>query len=374
MKTFTNKMICFLSLLAGMTANAREGGISAGGGGLQESDRLSVQEVSSLIRDSRWSLLMYFNYASFMADSQTRPHQTKIYSGPVNIIQMLSTVEIEIKQSTPCIDGLGNKLTAEATLPNHVCISASELSAQLIPETAQKEVIALLAHELSHLLGMNEAEAKALQKEVKARAYPYFSPDVEGFVNYGLASWQISQERTFILAAKAAHMKKIEQLRKAIPTKYKSTDLTQVSIFMTTALKEGADQNPPRESVFKSALLHPELQKLATRVSLESAVTNLYLEAVANRNTSYDQLFGTKKSMSLKEVCNKMPAIKICAFHIGEDYKNTLVVRKIQKLTDYRASLTVVIEGLQILAETIANPANLDLQTRFQNITIASPL
>lgn len=84
-----------------------------------------------------------------------------------DILSMKQTFlnELEIKEDGPCYDFAGNPKPASVTEFNllaTVCISASEI-AKLPKASLRENVTALLAHEVSHLLGYDEPEAEELQ-------------------------------------------------------------------------------------------------------------------------------------------------------------------------------------------------------------------
>ncbi len=143
----------------------QEGGITGGGGGTLPANPIAVYEVFEVIEDAKRNLRLYFNYERQYRQDNPGSYQ-KFFFGKETVATQLEKVDLEVLKDKPCKDKNGNDVDASviASRPNTICLSASRVAPKLIKETAQKEILALLIHELTHFLGATEAEAVAAQQ------------------------------------------------------------------------------------------------------------------------------------------------------------------------------------------------------------------
>lgn len=145
-----------------------EGGISAGGGGTLPADPISVYEVLRAIDQAKLILRMSFNYQRHFPPREELFRSDKFMYGEKNLATQLEITDLEVLEDRPCKNKFGRDVDASiyASRPNTICLSAFRIAPKLIKEIATKEILALIAHELSHFLGANEAEAVEVQKAV----------------------------------------------------------------------------------------------------------------------------------------------------------------------------------------------------------------
>lgn len=145
-----------------------DGGISAGGGGTLPADPISVHDVVEVVDSAKRTLRLFFNYVRQYNHSDLKLESYKYFFGPENVASVLEKTDIEILQDKACKNKLGKDVDASvhASRPNTICISAFRIAPKLIEENANKEILALLVHELSHFLGSTEKEAQELQRLV----------------------------------------------------------------------------------------------------------------------------------------------------------------------------------------------------------------
>ncbi len=144
------------------------GGIDGGGGGTTPANPISITQVFATIRtDAKSSLRLYFRNLERRSHFQNvPPYNAKLFGGAKTILDVLESTDIEVPDSKPCYDAFGNEVdgSVHSTKPNAICISAFRIAPKLILERAIPEILALIAHELSHVLGTTEAEAEAFQR------------------------------------------------------------------------------------------------------------------------------------------------------------------------------------------------------------------
>jgi len=142
-----------------------EGGISGGGGGMLPADPLHVFEVFQILDDAKSQLRLIINNRRRFKEME-KGGWSKFYFGKENLATQLEKTDLEILADKPCKDKFGNDVDASihASRPNTICFSAFRVAPKVIKENANKEIMALLIHELSHFLGATEPEAQELQK------------------------------------------------------------------------------------------------------------------------------------------------------------------------------------------------------------------
>ncbi len=143
-----------------------EGGISAGGGGTLPANPIGIHKVFDIMDTAKSMLRMYLNYERQFPELSTITVKDKYFFGTENLATQLEKTDIEILADKPCKNKFGKDVDASihASRPNTICLSAFRVAPKLIKETAQKEILALLVHELSHFLGSTEQEAIDIQR------------------------------------------------------------------------------------------------------------------------------------------------------------------------------------------------------------------
>ncbi len=147
-------------------ATTNEGGISAGGGGTLPAHPIYPFRVTQILAESQRQLRLYFNFIRKYNREYKTDLDQKFFFGDLNLATQLEKTSIEILEDKPCLDRNGHEVDASivATRPNTICFSAYRVAPKLVEEIANKEIVALLVHELSHFLGSTEDEAVQLQQ------------------------------------------------------------------------------------------------------------------------------------------------------------------------------------------------------------------
>lgn len=161
-------IILSLSLVA--TAPAFAGGISGGGGGTTNPRPVAPAAVEeAVVRYGGPALLSWLKGAENAyvrsSDQENHPYR-KLFAGEKTIYQVVAETKVELRFSRPCLDQNGQPWDGSmyADTPGAVCLSPFTMAPKLGATNVKDETLALLLHELSHLLGTTEEEADAIQE------------------------------------------------------------------------------------------------------------------------------------------------------------------------------------------------------------------
>lgn len=179
-----------------------EGGVNGGGGGTLPAVPISTYEVRKVIQTAKSELNVFIKGQMYsLSIKNPSALEAKLYLSSPNIWDVLHTTDIELLNDQPCKDAQGNDVdgSVHASKPNTICISAFRIAPKLIKERAQTEILALILHELSHLLGANETEAQAYQKDAAWHLSPSDSlPHLSGEAMIEKAQTSIEEVGTLL--------------------------------------------------------------------------------------------------------------------------------------------------------------------------------
>jgi hypothetical protein len=166
--------ILSLFLLFALATEARpiNGGVSDGGGGSVGSSAVTPEQIAQAVPPlAHWILpWLYRQQAQFQtlspADQKDSTVAKLFPAHGDDILVLIPKISFELRLSGPCFDA--NHTPKEGSIfaknKNQICLSPFLLSQNLNSSDVAAETAALMIHELSHLLGTNEAEAVAIQK------------------------------------------------------------------------------------------------------------------------------------------------------------------------------------------------------------------
>lgn len=158
--------IFLLSLIAALPT-AFAGGFSGGGGNVKPGQPISKEEAIRAIEQNRRYVLFYFNAREQFLKSggEWTALDRKLFGATPTVLDRAAVIRVTVEKDGPCFDGKGNAVdgSAVATEPQSICISAARLAEKVDRQSFQTQVVALMIHEYSHLVGLNEREANALQ-------------------------------------------------------------------------------------------------------------------------------------------------------------------------------------------------------------------
>jgi hypothetical protein len=169
-------LLLFLMVPSFAFAQGSEG---TGGGnaiGSNNSDRI---QMKLLIENSKRPLVFVFRRLEIFsqngraADSPQAPDSVPIWTAAKKIFAGSKTIYDVIREakfvfpSGPCFDSVRNERDASAVDAPTFCFSVDRLAKHITSDAMQMELMALIAHELSHALGTDEVEATMIQWMVK---------------------------------------------------------------------------------------------------------------------------------------------------------------------------------------------------------------
>jgi hypothetical protein len=185
-QTLQKILLAFLTLtFLSQNVLAREEGGESTGGGNAKSDLISKEEILEIARKSKLTIYFYLQGAEARFQSLTsakaRALHAPLFPPNRDPFQVLAKMEIDAIQEQPCYNEKREEKDASANAKTgRVCLSLDRLSKRISRSVGEQEVLALLVHEFSHLLGaFDEPPAEALQEDFRRRfqadqvLYPY---------------------------------------------------------------------------------------------------------------------------------------------------------------------------------------------------------
>ena len=147
------------------------GVVSGGGGSTLPPQPVADSALLTAISQSRMTIDVFLKGIERFRVLASNPNQRfpefdKMFQPGTDVFQVLENVKIVVQRKAPCFDYDGKPVDASvnAGFPNGICVSLSNLSAKLGWSNYENEIAALLLHEVSHLMGTDETEARDIQK------------------------------------------------------------------------------------------------------------------------------------------------------------------------------------------------------------------
>lgn len=167
----TKKLILlpFLLLSETLWAGGNTGGMDGGGGGTLPAHPASVYEIQDIAQEAKPQLFYLLNgYEWREKYDRQKPLYKKLFGGPRKAQEVLKDLLLEVRLDKPCLTSGGTEVDGSiyALKPNTICLSAFRISQKIDKAAAEREVLALLMHEVSHFMGATEDEAVELQKDI----------------------------------------------------------------------------------------------------------------------------------------------------------------------------------------------------------------
>ena len=171
-----------LFVSTGTATSLVEGGIDGGGGGTLPSQPAGVIGVTNVIRDHLTDARLVLRYYDLIGLADD--YEERLFGGKTTIYDLLNEIEIEIQEEKPCYDKYGNEVdgSIHAETPNTICISAFRIGPKVSVSSARAEVLALVLHELSHYLGLDEIEARDFQGDMQRSFMAFNQTQLENFM------------------------------------------------------------------------------------------------------------------------------------------------------------------------------------------------
>ena len=171
-RTNSRSLGLILSLALAGTSLAHAGGVSDGGGGTTNPNPANADRIvwtassSASLALISWLNAEQGNFRRLSSDDQAASPFKKLFAPTRDIFDVIRETSIEVRMSRPCFDANGVAWDGSIypTSQNAICISPFTMAPKLTEMNFDVETVALIAHELSHLLGTTEDEARAIQR------------------------------------------------------------------------------------------------------------------------------------------------------------------------------------------------------------------
>lgn len=162
-------LLPLLLLAETLWAGGNTGGMDGGGGGTLPAHPASIYEIQDIAQEAKPDLLYLLNgYEWREKYDQQKPLYKKLFGGPRKAQEVLKDLRLEVRLDKPCLTSGGTEVDGSiyGLKSNTICLSAFRISQKVDKAAAEREVLALLMHEISHFLGATEDEAVDLQKDI----------------------------------------------------------------------------------------------------------------------------------------------------------------------------------------------------------------
>ncbi|MGZ3815135.1 MAG: hypothetical protein ACXWRZ_00595 [Bdellovibrio sp.] len=158
-------------------ALAFQGGVSGGGGNIiSPKPPISLATPDAVEQMIHRSRLTLFNYISFKRSAFQKSQLSKqqmsvfapIFESTLSIEDAIKKIRVHVEKQKSCFDYYNRSVDGStlSDLPNSICISAYNISAKADSSDIPPQSLALMLHEYSELIGLNEEQAVRAQKVV----------------------------------------------------------------------------------------------------------------------------------------------------------------------------------------------------------------
>lgn len=155
-------------------SDANNGGVSDGGGGTTNPDPAHPEWIIRSAADYAGKMLtLWLNeqqavYSRMDQEEKEKSGLRKVFEGKQDIFALIRETQVEMRMSKPCVDANGSPREGSiySSVPGGICVSPFLMASKLTEMNYEVETAALIMHEISHLLGTTEEEARAIQKLV----------------------------------------------------------------------------------------------------------------------------------------------------------------------------------------------------------------
>ena len=159
---------------ASHSESVRDGGMSGGGGGTAPGTPINSRDVIYALWSTRLELYLYFNRLS-IDENVNDPLMGSLKDKMLPVIAK-NAIHASFEG---CKDKFGNDKDGSiySKHANAICISIPNMLAKLHKDNMRLQLLALVAHEYSHLAGLEETDANAVQTWVLS-SFSYGSGDL----------------------------------------------------------------------------------------------------------------------------------------------------------------------------------------------------
>ncbi len=344
-----------------------EGGISAGGGGTLPANPIGIYKVFDIMDTAKSMLRMYLNYQRKYSNIKSLTGTDKYFFGTENLATQLEKTDIEILKDKPCKNKFGKDVDASihASRPNTICLSAFRVAPKLIAENAQKEILALLVHELSHFLGSTEQEAIDLQRRAALELHDSIAAlsDVNFEILIRYASDPLEQlTSTKDQIKKYSQIGDVTSIRKEINSIFLGFDKFEKYLGNNTSLS------------FTDYTINDYDQLMHAKITLAAWYagsidpTNVFFDDSKER---YEKCFSGKSIIAVRELMQSCSFLYFDKNNIYLDYE-IKKINSVNELNDYLADVFIYVHDLIAHTRSIAfdsSPTYFHLPNQTNSIT-----
>lgn len=167
-------MLSLLVLMTTLSAGAREGGVSGGGGNMLSpkppSHQVDAETAEHMILQAREILKKYVFEKKYAFHNGTLSAEQMdafepIFNSQKNVEDTMRTARLHIKERHACWDENSQPVDGStiAPTPNSICISARNIATKADISDITPQSAALMLHEFSELVGLSEDQAVKAQ-------------------------------------------------------------------------------------------------------------------------------------------------------------------------------------------------------------------
>jgi hypothetical protein len=160
MKTMKKLFLAAVTTITFQSTQSLAGGVSDGGGGTIIQNPVGTEYIANQLEHIRPSLLFFLKNTCVGATDAC----AGMNEGTSTIFDKIKTYSIDIQKNDSCYDFNGYKVDGSIrSKQGTICISAFTIGTKVNKDSAFPQLIALLAHEYSHLMGYDENQAHQFQ-------------------------------------------------------------------------------------------------------------------------------------------------------------------------------------------------------------------
>lgn len=167
-------MISLLVLMTTLSAGAREGGVSGGGGNMLSpktpNHPVNPETAEHLILEARHILVRYIQekkeaFQAGALSSEEMDAFEPVFNSERNVENTIRTARLHINEKHSCWDENRQPVDGSTitTTPNSICISARNIANKADVSDITPQSAALMLHEYSELVGLSEDQAVKAQ-------------------------------------------------------------------------------------------------------------------------------------------------------------------------------------------------------------------
>lgn len=178
------------------------GGISGGGGGTTNPDPIDKEELVIQFNDDfangykiayTWLIAQQKKFLDASAEEKATFPTRILFENSKDVFQVLRETKVEMRMNDACLDfdGAQKEGSVRSEVAGAICLSPHLMAPKLGRPSALKEITALYMHEISHLLGANEAQAVEIQKSMLRDMMFMNIGEVVTFARFGGSSFGV---------------------------------------------------------------------------------------------------------------------------------------------------------------------------------------